>query len=94
MFFSLTNSLATFQTIINKLLRDLTNIGKVRSFIDNMMIEIESEERHNKLVEKVLRRMKENDLYVKLEKYKWKVREVNFLEVVIEPERIKIKKEK
>ena len=59
-----------------------------------MMIEIESEERHNKLVEKVLRRMKENDLYVKLEKYKWKVREVNFLEVVIEPERIKIKKEK
>ena len=29
MFFGLTNSLATFQAIINKLLRDLINIGKV-----------------------------------------------------------------
>ena len=38
--------------------------------------------------------MEKNNLYVKLEKYKWKVKEVGFLEVVIEPEGIKIKKEK
>ena len=46
-----------------------------------MIVEIEGEERYNKLVEEILRRMKENDLYVK---YKWKVREVGFLGVVIE----------
>jgi len=32
------------------------------------MIEIESKENYNKLVEKILRRIEENNLYVKLEK--------------------------
>ena len=36
-FFSLTNSLVIFQAIIDKLLRDLINIGKVESFIDNII---------------------------------------------------------
>jgi len=38
------------------------------------------------LVEEILRRMKENNLYIKLEKCKWKVREVDFLKVVIRPD--------
>ena len=38
--------------------------------------------------------MEKNNLHVKLEKYKWKVKKVGFLEVVIEPEGIKIKEEK
>jgi len=42
-------------------------------------------------VEEILKRMKENDLYVKPEKCKLKVREVDFLEVVTGPERIKKK---
>ena len=37
--------------------------------------------------------MVENNLYVKLEKYKWKIKEVR-LEVVIRPEEIKTKEEK
>jgi len=35
----------------------------------------------------------ENDLYVKQEKYKWKVREVRFLEVIIRSDKIKIENE-
>ena len=89
-FFGLTNSLATFQTMMNKLLRDLINMGKVGSFIDNIMIGIEMEEGHDDLVTKILRRLEENHLYIKLEKCKWKVKEVDFLEVVIVPERIKM----
>jgi len=89
-FFGLTNSLATFQTMMNKLLRDLINMGKVGSFIDNIMIGIEMEEGHDDLVTKILRRLEENHLYIKLEKCKWKVKEVDFLEVVIIPERIKM----
>jgi len=46
------------------------------------------------LVEEVLKRLEENDLFVKLEKCKWKVREVEFLEVVIGPKGIEIQKEK
>ena len=44
---------------------------------------MEDEEGHNELVVEVVKKLEENDLYVKPEKCKWKVREVGFLEVVI-----------
>ena len=94
MFFRLTNSPAMFQAMMNKLLQDLINIGKVVAFIDDVIVETEEEEGHNELVAEVIKRIEENDLYVKLEKYKWKVREVGFLEVVIGPEGIKMEEEK
>ena len=94
MFFGLINSPAIFQAMMNKLLRDLINTEKIGSFIDDMIVGIESKEKHNKLVEEILRRMKENDLYVKPEKCKQKVREANFLGVVIELDRIKIEEKK
>ena len=79
---------------MNKILQDLINTGKVVSFIDDIIIGMEEEEEHSKLVEEVAKRLTENDLYIKLQKYKWKMREVRFLEVVIGPEGIKIEKEK
>jgi len=94
MFFGLTNSPATFQAMMNKLLRDLINMGMVAVFIDNVIVETETEEGHDELVAEVIKRLEENDLYVKPEKCKWKVREVEFLGVVIGPEGIKMEKEK
>jgi len=41
-----------------------------------------------------VKRLTENNLYVKLEKCKWKMKEVGFLGVVIGPEGIKIEEEK
>ena len=41
----------------------------VAVFIDNVMVGIETEERYDDIVEKVLRRIVENDLFVKPEKY-------------------------
>jgi len=70
MFFGLTNSLATFQAMINELLRDLINTGKVAVFIDDVIVGIETEEDHDKLVVEVIKRLEENDLYVKPEKCK------------------------
>ena len=90
MFFGLTNSLAIFQTMINKLLRDLINMGNMGS----IMMGTEMEEGHDELVTEILRRLEKNYLYVKLEKYKWKVREVDFLGVVIGLEGIKMEKKK
>jgi len=52
------------------------------------------EERYDELVEEVVKRFAENNLYVKPEKCKWKVKKVEFLGVVIGPEGIKIEKEK
>jgi len=94
MFFGLTNSPATFQAMMNELLRDLTNTGEVAVFIDDVIIGTEMEERHDELVAEVIRRLEENDLYVKPEKCKWRVKEVEFLGVVIGLEGIKMEKEK
>ena len=70
MFFELTNSPVTFQTMMNELLRDLTNTGKMAAFIDNIIVGIEEEEGHDELVAEIIKRLEENNLYVKLEKYK------------------------
>jgi len=70
MFFGLMNSPVTFQVMMNKLLRDLINIVKVVAFIDDMIIGTEGEEEHNKLVAEVIKRLEENDLYIKSEKCK------------------------
>jgi len=94
MFFGLTNSPAMFQAIMNELLRDLINTGKVAVFIDDVIVGIETEEGHDEIVAEVIRRLEENDLYVKPEKCRWKVREVGFLGVVIGPEGIKMEEEK
>jgi len=80
--------------MMNKLLRDLTNMGKVAVFIDDVIVGTETEERHDELVAEVIRRLEENDLYVKPEKCKWKVKEVKFLGVVIGLEGIKMEKGK
>ena len=79
---------------MNELLRDLTNTGKVAVFIDDVIVGTETGEGHDELVAEVIKRLEENDLYVKPEKCKWKVREVDFSGVVIGPEGIKIEKEK
>jgi len=54
MFFRMTNSPATFQVIMNKILRDLINEGKVAAFVDNVLVGTETEEGHNEIVEEIL----------------------------------------
>jgi len=73
MFFGMTNLPATFQAIMNEILRDRINEGKVVAFVDDMLIGTETEKGHNEIMEEVLKRLKENDLYIKPEKYMWKV---------------------
>ena len=48
----------------------MINIGKVAVFIDDIIIGMETEKGHNKIVAEVIRRLEENDLYVKPEKCK------------------------
>jgi len=94
MYFGLTNSLATFQTMMNNLFWDLINQRDMATFIIDILVATDTEEGHDKLVNEVLRRLEENDLFVKPEKYKWKVREVKFLGVVIGQKGIEMQKEK
>ena len=69
-FFGPTNSPATFQIIMNKILWNFINTEKVASFIDNVIVGIEEKKGYNEVVEVVVKRLAENYLYVKSEKYK------------------------
>ena len=73
MFFGMTNSPATFQGMMNEILRDMINKEKVAAFVDNVLIGTKTEKGHDELVEEVLKQLEENDLYVKPEKCTWKV---------------------
>ena len=53
----------------NKILRDLVNKSKVAAFVDNILVRTETKEEHSEIVEEVLKRLEENDLYIKPEKY-------------------------
>jgi len=94
MFFGMTNLPATFQAIMNKVLRDLINKEKVAAFVDDMLVETKIEEGHDEIVDEILKRLEENDLYIKPEKCMWKVKRIGFLGIVIGPNRIEMKKKK
>ena len=93
MFFGMMNSPATFQGIINEIIRDLINEEKVVVFVDDVLVGTDGEERH-KIVAEVLKWLEENDLYVKPEKCSWKTSKVNFLGVVMGQGKIEMEEEK
>ena len=64
------------------------------AFIDNVLIETDKKEKYDEIIEEVLRRIEENDLYIKPEKYVWKVREIDFLGLVMGLGEIKMQEEK
>ena len=66
---------------MNEILQNLINTSKVVSFINNLIVGIEKEKEYDEVVEKVLEKLAKNNLYMKLEKCKWKMREVGFLEL-------------
>jgi len=94
MFFGMTNSPATFQGMMNEIMRDLINEEKVAVFVDDVLVGTDDEKGHNEIVVEVLKRLEENDLYVKPEKCLWKVNKVNFLGVVMGQGKIKMEEEK
>ena len=94
MFFEMTNSPATFQAMMNEILRDLINKGKVVAFVDDVLVGTEIEDGHDEIVKEILKRLEENNLYVKLEKCVWKARKIEFLGVIIGPNGIEIEAEK
>ena len=60
MYFGLTNSPTTFQTMMNNLFQDLINQGDTATFINDILVAMDTKEKHNELVEEVLKRLEEN----------------------------------
>jgi len=55
---------------MNNLFQDLINQEDTAIFINDILVATDTKEGHNELVEEVLKRLEENDLFVKPEKYK------------------------
>jgi len=75
---------------MNDLLCDMINQGNTAIFIDDIIVATKTKEGYDKIVEEVLKQLKENDLFIKLEKYQWKIKEVEFLGVVIGSKEVEI----
>jgi len=80
--------------MINDILRDLIDTGDVAAFMDDVLVGTEDEKKHDEIVKEVLKRIEENNLYIKPEKCVWKVKEIDFLGLVMGAEGIKMQEEK
>jgi len=58
---------------MNKILKNIINKEKVAVFVDDVLVGTKTEKGYNKIVKKVLKRLNENNLYVKLKKCIWKI---------------------
>ena len=76
--------------MINDILRDLIDIEDVATFINDILVGTEDKRRHNEIVEDILKKIKANDLYMKSKKCVWKVKEIDFLGLVMGAEGIKM----
>ena len=90
MFFSLTNSSATFQTIMNLLFKKLIDCGVVIIYIDNIMIFTTTLEEHHHIVKEVLQILQDKHLYFRHDKCDFKVQETEFLGLIIAQDQVKM----
>ena len=94
MYFSLCNLPATFQKMMNEIFHDMSDVCVV--YIDDLMIftPMDNQEEHDRIMLEVLRRLCDNDLFVKPEKCCFRVTEVDFLGMIVSCDRIQMDPEK
>jgi hypothetical protein len=91
MFFGLINSLATFQTMMNCIFREDIAFGDVVIYMNNILIAtIRNLKSHNDLVAHVLKKLQNNNLFLRSEKCHFHKKEVEYLEVIVEKGQVKM----
>ncbi|TFY74071.1 hypothetical protein EWM64_g9941 [Hericium alpestre] len=91
MFFGLTNSPATFQTMMNDLFHDLLAMGKVIIYMDDILIVTAMLQEHRDIVHRVLTiLLEENDLYLKPEKCTFEASSIEYLRLILEKGMVKM----
>lgn len=83
MFFGLTNSPAIFQTMMDDIFQDLIATGKVVIYMDDILIGTKTLEEHRAIVNEVLKRLQDNDLFLKPEKCTFEASEVEYLGMIL-----------
>ena len=88
MFFGLTNSPATFQTMMNDIFADLIRDGKVCIYMDDILIFAQTKEELRAITRMVLDRLRRHKLYLKAEKCEFEKEQVEYLGLVISHNRV------
>jgi len=83
MFFGMTNSPATFQTMMNDIFRDLIAEGIMVVYLDDILIFTRMEEEHAKAIRQVLQVLQEHKLFLHLEKCEFCKERIEYLGLVI-----------
>jgi transposase InsO family protein len=83
MFFGLTNSPATFQTMMDDIFRELVAEGVVVVYLDDILIFTETVEQHREVTRRVLKLLEENQLFLKPDKCEFERTRVEYLGVII-----------
>jgi len=90
MFFGMTNSLATFQTMMNDIFQNLIAEGIVVVYLDDILIFTKTEEKHAQAVRWVLQVLKENKLFLRPEKCEFYKQWIEYLGLVISENEVSI----
>jgi len=90
MYFRFSNAPATFQSMMNDILRDLICIRLVMVYLDNILIFGTCLKEHRRLVKKVLKRLQFNDLYAKAEKCFFEQSSIKYLGVIISENKVQM----
>jgi hypothetical protein len=83
MYFGLTNSPATFQSLMNSIFADLIAKSEVVVYMDDILIYSSDLEHHRKIVREVLSRLQKYDLYLRPEKCEFELQEIEYLGMII-----------
>lgn len=89
MFFELCNASSTFQNYINNLLQEYLN-HFIIIYLNDVLIYNEIEKEHHEQVFKILRRLKERNLQLNINKYEFSIFEMKYLEMYINVNKIRI----
>jgi len=88
MFFGMTNSPATFQTMINDIFCDLIAENIMVVYLDNILIFTRIKEEHTKAIQWVLQVLQENKLFLCPEKCKFCKEQIEYLGLVISEDEV------
>jgi len=90
MFFGMTNSLATFQTMMNDIFQDLIAEGIMVVYLDDILIFTRTEEEHAKAIRWVLQVLQEHKLFLRPEKCKFCKKQIKYLGLIISENEVSI----
>jgi hypothetical protein len=90
MMFRLTNSPATFQTMMNEIFANLIVENKVCVYIDDILIYSANLAEHHQITDMVLQRLRKHKLYLKLDKCEFKQQCIEYLRLIISKGKIEM----